>query len=125
MKNLIGFLIFVAIAGHLAWKHYHQHAAPDGMSQTELRTLAASVRADEVVMYTTTECGYCHQAKNWLQANGFAFTECNMSIDMHCQSEFRAYGADGTPFLVIKRGRKEHHMKDGFDSDELVAALRA
>jgi hypothetical protein len=33
--------------------------------------------------------------------------------------EFNSYGADGTPFLIV-RG---HQMKDGFDSDEFIAAL--
>jgi hypothetical protein len=43
----------------------------------------------------------------------------NMSADNQCLKEFKSYGADGTPFLIV-RG---HQMKDGFDSDELIAAL--
>lgn len=87
---------------------------------TELAALAARVRPAEVVIYTTSECPYAAQAKGWLQQYGFPFTECNMSVDRHCESEFRSHGADGTPYLIV-RG---HHMKDGFDSDEFIAALR-
>lgn len=86
----------------------------------ELAALAATVRADEVTMYSTTECTYCVQAKDWLKAYGFAFTECNMSTTPHCEAEFRALGATGTPFLVV-RGQ---HMKEGFDSDAFLAILR-
>ncbi|WP_198118000.1 hypothetical protein [Massilia rhizosphaerae] len=42
-----------------------------------------------------------------------------MSVDKQCVREFNRYGADGTPFLIV-RG---HQMKDGFDSDEFIAAL--
>ncbi len=89
-------------------------------SEAELRKLAASVRSGEVVMYTTTECSYCAQAKSWMNQYGFAFDECNMSVSARCEREFRGYGGTGTPYLVI-RGR---HMKDGFDSDEFMALLK-
>lgn len=123
MKNLVGVVIALVLAS-VAWKQWERHALPDGVSRSEMRTLAASVRPEEVVMYTTTECGYCHQAKNWLNSNGFAFTECNMSVEARCQTEFQSYRADGTPFLVINRGKKQHLMREGFDTDEFVAALR-
>ena len=89
------------------------------LDSDQIRTLAASVRADEVVMYSTTECVYCAQAKGWLSQNGFAFTECNMSTSPACVQDFTRYGGTGTPYLVV-RG---HHMKDGFDSDQFLALL--
>lgn len=85
----------------------------------QVRALAAEVRAEEVVMYTTTDCVYCAQAKSWLQSYGFAFTECNMSTSPACVQDFTRYGGTGTPYLVV-RG---HHMKDGFDSDQFLALL--
>ncbi|MEQ1880581.1 MAG: glutaredoxin family protein [Burkholderiales bacterium] len=90
------------------------------MTSTQISALAATVKAGDVVMYSTTDCGYCTQAKGWLNQNGFAFTECNMSVDERCIQEFRNYGADGTPFLLV-RG---YQMKNGFDSDEFLAALK-
>lgn len=90
------------------------------LSVDDIRALAATVKAEDVVMYSTTECSYCAQAKAWLQGYGFPLTECNMSTTPRCQSEFQTLGADGTPYLIV-RG---HHMKQGFDSDEFLAALR-
>jgi glutaredoxin len=124
MKNLIGLLIFILLASHIAWKQWGRDGVSADLSANQIQTLAASVKAEEVVMYSTTECPYCREAKGWLAQNGFTFTECNMSVERRCEAEFKAYGANGTPFLVIRRGGKERLMKDGFDSDEFLAALR-
>jgi glutaredoxin len=90
------------------------------VSEEELRNLAASVGPGEVVMYTTTGCPYCAQARQWMSQYGFAFTECDAEASRQCARELEALGGNGVPYLVV-RG---HHMTDGFDSDEFVAALR-
>ncbi|PTT77462.1 hypothetical protein DBR42_25125 [Pelomonas sp. HMWF004] len=95
-----------------------------GLDDASIRQLASSVRADHVVMYSTTECGNCAQAKSWLTSYGFAYTECNMTVDSRCVDEFQALSATGTPYLVVRGPRGEHHMKEGFDSDEFLAALK-
>ena len=102
-----------------AWRALPQAAAEPTVD--DLSALASTVRPGEVVMYTTTECVYCAQAKSWLSGYGFAFKECNMSIQPACEREFLAYGANGTPFLLV-RGQQ---MKNGFDSDEFLQLLAA
>jgi glutaredoxin len=101
-----------------------QHEGSGDASAAELSALAASVKPGDVVMYSTTECPYCARAKSWLNQYGFAFTECNMSVSDLCQREFQSYGGVGTPYLVVHHGGQTHHIKDGFDSDEFLAALR-
>jgi glutaredoxin len=116
-------ILFIAVCAHLGWKYFiRPDASVDSntASATEMTTLAASIKVGDVIMYSTTECTYCAQAKAWLNQNNFIFTECNMSVDSHCESEFKSYGGNGTPYLVVRN----HHMKNGFDSDEFVAALR-
>ena len=112
-------------AGHQAHldKSGGSSSAEAGMDEAAVRRLAASVRAEQVVMYSTTECGYCTQARSWLNGYGFAFTECNMSLDSRCVDEFHALKGEGTPYLVVRGPRGEHHMKEGFDSDEFLSAL--
>jgi glutaredoxin len=90
-------------------------------SAENLQTLAETVQAEDIVIYTTTHCPYCAQAKSWLKKQGFAYTECNADTDSHCASDMQSFGADGTPYLVV-RG---HHMKNGFDTDEFLAVLGA
>ncbi|TXH36316.1 MAG: glutaredoxin family protein [Burkholderiaceae bacterium] len=124
MKKLILLALAAAIAGHWAWKHHRGSEAAEMAREADITWLAQDVKPGQVVMYTTTDCTYCHQAKDWLADKGFAFTECNMSVDRRCEDEFRAYKANGTPFLVIRRGGRTHEMHEGFDSEEFLAALR-
>lgn len=124
----------VAILVGLWWGHQARLDMRSGggvgqVSESDLddagiRRLASTVRAEQIVMYSTTECGNCAQAKSWLSSYGFAFTECNMSVESRCVGEFQALRASGTPYLVVRGPRGEHHMKDGFDSDEFLAALQ-
>jgi glutaredoxin len=90
-----------------------------GVTEKQIQAIASETRAEEIVLYSTDECPYGHQAMAWLKANGFAYTYCNMSVVRRCEAEFLSYGATGTPYLIV-RG---HHMKDGFDSDEFIEAL--
>jgi glutaredoxin len=90
----------------------------------KISALAAKVSAGDVVMYSTSVCPYCAQAKGWLNQNSFAFTECNMTNSSSCEQEFKSLGGDGTPFLVVRHGGKVSYMKDGFDSEEFLALLR-
>lgn len=125
MKRFLIIILIVGFAG-FAWTHRDgaRMPAPGSMSTEQIQAVARTVRAEEVVMYSTTECTFCAQARTWMARYDFAFTECNMSLESHCVDEFKGYGANGTPFLVIRRHGKEHHMKDGFDSDEFLAALQ-
>ncbi|STQ89145.1 glutaredoxin family protein [Iodobacter fluviatilis] len=118
MLRLITLLIIAGVL-QFTWKHYSNNKSNTEYSTNQMSQLASAVKPGEVTMYSTTECAYCSEAKSWLNQNGFAFTECNMTIDQRCQQEFNAYGAVGTPFLIV-RG---HQMKDGFDSDEFLQAL--
>jgi len=88
-------------------------------STEDLAQLAATVQPGDVLIYTTTDCQYCAQAKAWMNQYGFAYTECDAQVRADCARELEALGS-GVPYLIV-RGR---HMKDGFDSDEFIAALR-
>jgi glutaredoxin len=55
----------------------------------------------------------------WMHTYGFRYQECDVEKSASCAAEFQRFGSDGVPYLVVKG----HHMKDGFDSDEFVAAL--
>src|SRR5262245_4855157 len=62
------------------------------VSEEELRRLAAGVHSGEVVIYTTTECQYCAQAKAWMKQYGFAFTECDAEVSNQCAQELQELG---------------------------------
>jgi glutaredoxin/predicted RNA-binding Zn-ribbon protein involved in translation (DUF1610 family) len=107
------------------WQGWHAGGmVTQGSAVQKMGALAAKVSAGDVVMYSTSVCPYCAQAKGWLSQNGFAFTECNMSTTPSCIAEFKSLGGDGTPFLVVRQGGKVSYMKDGFDSEEFLALLK-
>jgi glutaredoxin len=125
-------IVFVAVAFVLAFVGIraglirHQGIGSIGasisgdVSEEELRQLASTVGEGDVVIYTTTECPYCAQAKAWMAQYGFRFTECDAEVREDCADELDRLGGVGVPYLIV-RG---HHMKDGFDSDEFASALR-
>jgi glutaredoxin len=90
------------------------------LSGEQLTALAASNGPGDVVFYTAPWCPYCAEAKTWMAHYGFKYEECDIQARGECASQLRALGGDGVPYLVVKG----QHMKDGFDSDEFVAALK-
>lgn len=90
-------------------------------ASSDLRALAASTSAADVTIYTTSWCPNCRNATRWMREQGFAFTECDVERDPACTAQWQRLDGHGVPVLTV-RG---HVMKDGFDSDEFVAALKA
>ncbi len=58
----------------------------------------------EVVIYTTTYCGYCHAAKRLLKSRGVEFEEINLTTDPEGRAELvtRAQGRRTVPQIFIK-----------------------
>jgi glutaredoxin len=90
------------------------------VSSEQLAALAGTVKTGDVVIYSAAWCANCNAAKQWMSQYGFTYHDCDVEKDAGCASQFRATGSEGVPYLIVKG----HHMKDGFDSDEFIAALR-
>lgn len=89
-------------------------------STEQLTQLATSAATSDVVMYSATWCPNCAAAKSWLGQYGFKAQVCEVDKDSACQAQLQTLDPQmGVPYLIVK-GR---HMKDGFDSDEFLAAL--
>jgi glutaredoxin len=93
------------------------------MTEQEIRNLASTMSEDDIVIYTQPGCAYCEVAKQWLDANGFKYTECDIASDANCASAFKQYCATGTPYVVVKRTGKDRHLRNGFTSTAFLAAL--
>jgi glutaredoxin len=121
---LAGKAAIAAVALALLWAFLRPGEGERGGSRPEVPPasgagLAASVKPGDVVVYTTTECPHCRIAKDWLARYGFAFTECNMSVEPRCEDEFRRLGGRATPFVIV-RGKP---LSRGFHSREFLAAV--
>src|SRR3569832_456178 len=71
----------------------------------------AARAGDKLVMYTTTHCPYCAEARAWLAKNGIAYRECNTETSEECLAQFEHLSTDSIPTLVF-----EGHMQIGWDS---------
>ena len=90
-------------------------------STEQLTALAASTPSADVLIYSAPWCSNCAAAKGWLAQYGFTYQECDIQASSACLGQLKALDAQGgVPYLIVK-GR---HMKDGFDSDEFIAALK-
>ena len=57
----------------------------------------------DVEIFTTTRCGYCKQAKRWLNSQGVSYKEYNVETDSAAALRMRSLdGGGGVPFALIK-----------------------
>lgn len=109
-------------AGYAAGAAGISHAGRIGSnpSSAQLSQLAASLKPGDVLMYSAPWCSNCAAAKAWMAQYGFQYTECDVQASSACLSQLKSLDPQGgVPYLIVKG----QHMKDGFDSDEFVAAL--
>jgi glutaredoxin len=55
----------------------------------------------EVVIYTTTRCGYCVKAKSLLDQMGVTYQEVDVEHSRQGRERFEALGGRGVPLLTI------------------------
>lgn len=93
------------------------------MTEQEIRAIAHSMGAKDVLIYTQPNCTYCDMAKRWLNEHGFKYTECDITSDSQCAADFKRYLATGTPYVVTHRNGNVRHLRNGFTSSAFLAAL--
>ena len=74
--------------------------------------------AKNVVVYSSNTCGYCTMAKDYLNQNGGAFTEKNVSTDIEARKELMSKGFMGVPVIYV-----EDEVIQGFDKARLDSLL--
>jgi len=72
----------------------------------------------KVVVFTSNTCGYCHQAKDYLNEKNVEFEERNVSTDTAARKELISKGIMGVPVIYI-----EDEMIQGFDKSRIDKLL--
>lgn len=116
MAGLLGFSILIVACSS-------EKTGSVSYKTEDIQSLAQTVKAEDITMYSTPDCMYCNEAKGWLKQNNFAFTDCDMTTSQSCEQQFHDYHGDGTPLIVVRNHGEEHVMREGFDTDELLLAL--
>lgn len=93
------FIWFAAIAFvlYVGWQRFggRDSTAPsDSYSADEVQFV-------DVEIYTTSTCGYCRQAKEYMDDRGIEYLEKNVESDRELQREFRDRGGRGVPYLFV------------------------
>ena len=117
--------------------HLHQDRLQAAQASSEARLQAAeaearklepreaAARAGDVTLYSTSWCGYCRQARGFLEQRGVAFTEKDIEKDPGAREEMQQKcraarkRPGGVPVLDVKGS-----MIMGFDPAAMEAALR-
>ncbi|MEX0649985.1 MAG: glutaredoxin domain-containing protein [Candidatus Andersenbacteria bacterium] len=73
-----------------------------------------------VTIYTTSTCGYCKAAKEYMQANNVKYTEINVGIDAQKAREMiEKSGQMGVPVMVVENEGNEDVII-GFDQSRMA-----
>ncbi len=72
-----------------------------------------------VVVYSSNTCGYCVEAKKYLESIGVEYTEKNVSTDVQARKELMAQGFMGVPVIFV-----DDEIVQGFDKKRLDELLK-
>ncbi len=71
-----------------------------------------------ITIFTSTTCGYCNEAKRWLNENGHEYTERNINSDPEARKELIKNGFMGVPVIYVG-----DEVIQGFDRARLQELL--
>lgn len=74
--------------------------APDGRVVAQPVAQSPSIE-NEVVMYATSWCPRCADARQYFRQRGIAYTEYDIEDNPGARERWRAMGARGVPIIVI------------------------
>ena len=69
----------------------------------------------KVIMYSTSWCGYCKQAKAYFRAKNIPFTEYDIEQSASARSAFKQMGATGVPVILVGKQRMNGFSRTAFD----------
>lgn len=89
---------------------------------TYRNTVSTSPRppaAKQVVLYSTSWCGYCKQARAYFQQNGISYTDRDIEKDPAAKRAYEQLQGHGVPLIMIGSQRLE-----GFNPESFAALYR-
>jgi glutaredoxin len=76
---------------------------------------ASAHSTKQVVIYTTSECPYCRQAKDYLTKKGVPFKEVNIETSLTGKEAYRKLNGNGVPLIIVGDKRLDGWNADKFD----------
>ncbi len=97
-------LFLLLIVGAFAWQHQQK--------QERIEQLHGSAK---LVIYTTSGCGVCRQAKNYFAGKGLAYREYNLDHSVSYRRQFRELGGYGVPLIYVDGREMSGFSPEGFE----------
>lgn len=72
-------------------------------------------KVQKVVMYATSWCPYCQQARNYFRQQGIPFTEYDIERDMEAKRRYQAFGGRGIPVIFVGKRRMNGFSVSAFN----------
>lgn len=81
---------------------------------------AAAALADyqqkpQVVMYATSWCPYCQQARNYFRQQGIPYVEHDIEKDAAARRAYKDFGGRGVPVIFVGKRRMNGFSVEGFN----------
>lgn len=68
-----------------------------------------------VVMYATSWCPYCQQARNYFRQQGIPYVEHDIEKDAAARRDYKAFGGRGVPVIFVDKRRMNGFSVSGFE----------
>ena len=81
----------------------------------QLAAMADYDREQKVVMYATSWCPYCQQARNYFREQGISYTEYDIERDAEAKQRYQAFGGRGIPVIFVGKRRMNGFSASGFN----------
>lgn len=73
----------------------------------------------KIEIYTSNDCHFCHEAKNYFNENNLEYTEHNVSSDVSARKFLMKKGVMSVPFIIV-----DDKEILGFDKEQLQSLLK-
>ncbi|MCW8945176.1 MAG: DUF4124 domain-containing protein [Sedimenticola sp.] len=91
-----------------SYTHVTYELAPSSLDLSHNRN------SKKVIMYSTSWCGYCKNAKRFFKAKGIVFTEYDIEKSAAAKKAYDKLGGRGVPVILVGQSRMNGFSEQGF-----------
>lgn len=78
---------------------------------------------DQVVLYSTSWCPYCQQAKAYFESLGVAYTDNDIENSPQAREAYKSLNGNGIPLVFIGNTRFDGYDPEGFEQALMQSGL--
>ena len=75
-----------------------------------------STMNEEVILYSTEQCGYCKKARELMDEKGIPYLDYDINRSTEAKNEWKSLGGKGVPVLVIN-----NKVIHGYNRKKIIA----